>query len=939
MRPPSPASAPALAAALALGAAAIILLGGAAAAQAPLIPQAVVHRHQIAPPVAPGDAAPILSGASTVSAPIAGSAAMRGPLVPRTARSPQPAFSPLGLSPALVASGGWTFAGPDGILGNNGAIGGASQTASGRVTGIASDPTDVNTFYVAAAGGGVWKTTNGGTSYVPLTDFLGDTAMGSIAVAPSDHNTVYAGTGEASFSGDSKYGIGLLKSTNGGATWSVIPGPGNAFYQHSISKIVVDPTTASTVYLTITYAVNGFKGNSGVWKSTDGGLNWTNTTAAAGLDSSNPYTDLVINPADPQTLYASVGYIFGAGTNGVYKTTDCGATWAALGGGLPTARVGRISLALAASAPQTLYASIAQIVGSVDNNPADGSLLGLYKTTDGGATWVKTAAPDYLGFQGWYDNAIVVSPTNANMVFAGGVVNYSALVYEDLRALVGSLDGGVTFHDYSVGAHYLGPHTDLHALTFTADGGELLDGNDGGVWRLENPSVVPIHQDDVGTADLGNLQWTDLNTNLDTTQFVGIALHPTDRQTAYGGSQDNGTEKTTGALPWTTIRDGDGGFTRVDQSNPQTVYHEYYGISLERSDDGGLTWNGATTGINPNDAHPADGADPSAFYVPYKLDPANQSRVIYATDHVYESLDKGDNFIAIGSPGVNGFNVNAVATTLGVAGPTATLPGAVYVSANKSLYATSDDGAAWANVTVPGANADLSDIYVNPLNPADVFVARGKFGGGKVFRSTTGGAAWANITSNLPDEPFNAVLVDKKSGVLYAGGDDGVYSSANFGASWSKLSASLPTVQVTDLALTNATGILAAGTHGRGMWTLPLSAVVAKPNVSFRTAFTRNDGGYVQLTLTLRNGGTANTPAGVGAADALNAVVTTVTVNGVAGVPSAGTTGTVAVIPAYGSAAPLVYTFPGVGAGKGALSIAGTYTGGGFSGTLHILAP
>ena len=400
--------------------AAVILLAGGASAQAPLVPWAVVHHHESKAPiftVAPDDYAPVLWGRSTVSAPIPGSAATGGPLVPRTISSPSSNF----LSPAS----GWTAIGPNTVL----TIGNSHD--SGQVTGIAVDPTDVSTFYIAASGGGVWKTTNGGASYVPQTDFLGDTAMGSIAVAPSDRNTIYAGTGEANGSVSSGYGIGLLKSKDGGVTWSAIPGPidpstgHGVFYRVAISKIVVAPKDPNTVYLTTAlvttnglgpvYVGNTLVGNFGVWKTTDGGTNWTNTTAVATkpLDDTNSYTDLVMDPTNPQTLYAAIGatYSNSSDANGVYKTTDGGMTWTKQGGGLPTTQVGRISLALAASSPLILYASIA-----VDGygSPA-GSLLGLYKTANGGTNWAKmTNAPNYLGNQGYYGNTIVVSPTNAN---------------------------------------------------------------------------------------------------------------------------------------------------------------------------------------------------------------------------------------------------------------------------------------------------------------------------------------------------------------------------------------------------------------------------------------------------------------------------------------------------------------------------------------------
>lgn len=778
-------------------------------AQTPLIParsDATSYHHPFVAPPRREEAGPtiksgptILSGVSFVSAPRYGSAAMRdrlgplpgsflGPMLGTNSGTTAPHYG----RDKIDDSPPWDAVGPA-SLGNVAPV-------SGRVTGIAIDPTDNNTFYVATAGGGVWKTTDGGTSYVPTTDLLGDTAMGAIAIAPSEPSTIYAGTGEANNSGDSQYGIGLLKSTDGGTTWALIPGPGNAFYRRAISKIVVSPTDPSLVYLTTTDFVENGRGygDTGVWKSTDGGTSWTNTTASAGLTSFDPYSDLAMDPTAPNTLYAAIGNFLGSSANGVYKTTDGGTTWTVLAGGLPTANVGLISLALAPSAPGTLYASIATWDPRVF-----GSLLGLYKTTDGGATWTQlTAAPNYLGFQGFYDNAIVVSPTNPNQVFAGGQTYYTG-------ALIGSQDGGATFQDYSRGVGYTGPHTDLHALVFTLDGTQLLDGNDGGVWRLETPSAA---------GGVTTTQWSNLNANLDTILFNGIALHPTDPAIAYGGSQDNGTEKYTGNLVWTQVRGGDGGFTRVDQSNPNTVYHEYYGISLERSDDGGATWRGATNGINHSDY--------SMFYVPYKLDPANQSRLIYATDHVYESVNRGDSFTAIGTPGTAGYNPSDNAlTTLGVYGST------IYAATDRNLYVTFNDGASWADVSIPNFNSSSNDIYVNPANTREAYVSRPYFDGGKIYHTTTGGNTWTDISGNLPNEPFNAIVQDPQTLTLYAGGDDGVYVSTNTGLSWARFdpTGNFPNVQVVDLALSPGANLIGAGTHGRGLWEMVLSNALNTP--------------------------------------------------------------------------------------------------------------
>ncbi len=439
-------------------------------------------------------------------------------------------------------------------------------------------------------------------------------------------------------------------------------------------------------------------------------------------------------------------------------------------------------------------------------------------STDGtGATGV----PDFLGNQGWYDNTIIVSPTNANEVFAAGQVNYNATQLGQYIAIIGSFDGGSTWHDYTIGVGGNGPHTDHHALAFTADGSALLNGNDGGIWRCENPNSLPVNTSSFSTS----VQWTDLNTTLNITQFTGIALHPTDATIAYGGSQDNGTEKYTGSLGWTQVDGGDGGFTRVDQTNPNTVYHEFYGISLQRSDNAGATWTdiSGTTGINPNDPW-LDGSDPAAFYVPFILDPANQSRILYATDHLYESVDKGAHFVAIGSPGVAGFNPSDYSSgSLGAYGNT------IYVYAGGVIYVTTNDGASWTASTLPGNASPVGDIYVSPSNTMDVIATVASFGGGHIYHSTNGGVSWVDISGNIPNEPFNAIKVDTASGSLYAGGDDGVYYSANQGASWTK--SNLPNVKVVDLAISPGAGLVAAGTHGRGAFESPLSSVATAPPV------------------------------------------------------------------------------------------------------------
>ncbi len=753
----------------------------------------------------------------------------------------------VGGAPLFANTGDWFATGPAALDSN-----GSNGMVSGRVTAIATDPTDASTYYVAAAGGGLWKTTNGGTSYSALTDGQPNTAMGAVAVAPSNHQIVWAGTGEANNSADSRAGSGLLKSTDGGANWLVIPGPSNGFVRYSVSKIVIDPTNANTVYVGFNFGVNGFSGNVGVWKTTDGGTTWA-------LVLTGFISDISINPSTPQTVYAAGGYAFGTSSNGVYKTTNGGTNWALVGSSLPSGSgTGRFAIALAPSAPNTLYVSIAR------NGTGGYGLLGMYKTTDGGTTWAQLAnAPNYLRSQGWYNHTLAVNPANANIVFGAGVIAYNG-IYGSEQGVVASTDGGTTWYDMTYGQNHSGPHTDHHALAFTAGATpKLLNGNDGGVWMLNNPSQASYIQ-----TSATDISWTNVNGNLNTIQFTGVAVHPT-QTVAYGGAQDNGTSKYDGTS-WGEVIGGDGGFTKVDQTNPLTVYQTFNGTSIQRSDNGGTSFTDKKGGLGGS----------GLFYNPFILDPANQSVVLLGTSNLYRSTTRGDSWTSIASNGVGGYGSAASITAIGAYDTT------IY-AANKggSIYATSTTGLSWASVAPQSGT--WNDIYVNPNYPKDVYVVNGSFTGasaGHVFRSVNGGTNWTDISGTLKDQPYNAIKLDQKSGTLYVGGDDGVYYSKDFGMTWLRLGTALPNAQVVDLVISPVNGILAAGTHGRGMWTIPLDTTVATPTVSSAPALTRNASSQIVVNLTLRNSGKA---------DYTNVTVNSVTVSGQACTPVAYNVGTV----------------------------------------------
>jgi photosystem II stability/assembly factor-like uncharacterized protein len=674
----------------------------------------------------------------------------------------------------------WVSLGPAPIL--NGQTPGG-QPVSGRISSIAADPRDAGTIYLAAAGGGVWKTTDAGANWAPLTDDQATLFMGAIALAPSDPNVLYAGTGEATNSALSFTGHGVLKSADAGKSWVLLGA--DVFDRRTISQIVVAPDDPSTVYVAVGgTGTHGLPGNTGVWRSRDGGATWTNTTTT--ISTTAAFSDVEIDPTHPRTLYAAAGSFRGSAANGVYKSTDGGDTWLLAGNFPREASAGRITIALAPSDPQTLYVSVS---GSGQGGSSLGRLVKMLKSTNGGDTWTALAnAPD-LGGSGWYGLPLAVSPSDANTVYASAGGN----------PIVESTDGGATWFSLVVGADGNGPHTDHHAFAFDANG-HLLDGNDGGIWRLDNPARAALH-------------WTDLNANLQLTQYIGIALNPTDPTIAYGGSQDNGTSKFTGSAAWTLVRLGDGGFVRVDPANPGTVYHEFFNIDLERSDDGGVSWAQKSTGINHS--------DPSNTYLPYVMGPVNSQRLLLGTNRVYETTNRGDLWRPISQTGQGGWTTTANVDSLAVAASDAST---VYASAGGHLFVTFDDGASWQQRDVPGVSDHFQDLQVDPADRLTAYAVRDRFGGGHVFRTTDGGLSWADVSGDLPDLPAYTLAIDPSSKALYVGTDDGVYRSTDQGGSWSRFGVGLPHAQVRDLELRPELHLLAAGTHGRGVWEVSLAA-------------------------------------------------------------------------------------------------------------------
>jgi photosystem II stability/assembly factor-like uncharacterized protein len=700
-----------------------------------------------------------------------------------TVWTPLPAHQtlPALVQPLALSSTAWTAIGPAPLQSVN--------QVSGRIVGIAPHPAVANTLFIAAAGGGVWETTNGGTSYTRLTDRQKTLSMGAISIGINNNQTIYAGTGEANNSGDSNFGRGILISKDGGTSWALSTASG-AFDRLTTSQIAVDPTDARVAYAAMAdFGNNGlFGSNTGIWKTTDTGTTWTNTTTA--INSSRPWSAVVIDPMNHTTLYAAAGDPGGFSTNGVYKSTNGGATWTLLLNAPKGTVAGRIAIAISSTLPSTLYvtASGTGVAGST----AFGTLFKIMRSTNGGATFTDLTAgtPNYMGGQGWYDTVVAVDPSNSAIVYVAGSAGTNSI----LR----SINSGVAWTDiHSGGAD---PHADHHAGVFDANG-KFIDGDDGGIYRLNG---------------VGPTSWADLNGNLETIQFQGIGLHPTDRNKAIGGSQDNGTEIYTGSVVWTETDGGDGGFAKFSQTNGNRAYHQIpvasFGSNFfRRSDDGGNTWTTKTSSIVADIGH-------QNFYAPFVVAHYNGDRVLYGTDNVWETTNGGDAWTALTTPGVNGwnplgFNVDAIGIS-----PTFGDRDVIFAAANGHIFVSTDSGTTWTERSIPG-NPHVQDLQVDPNNSQIAYAVINEFNPlGTVFRTTNSGASWTNISGELPFEPMWSLQISSNSSTLYIGADDGVYRSTDNGVSWTRFGKQLPRAQVFQLELSSSLHILGAGTHGRSMW-------------------------------------------------------------------------------------------------------------------------
>lgn len=628
------------------------------------------------------------------------------------------------------------------------------NNVAGRCLAIEVHPTDPNIVYAGFASSGLWKTTNGGTSWVPLGDYLPTLAVGAIELDTSNPDHIYIGTGEGWGNVDAVHGVGLLESFDGGVTFQTTGYTYTMSSGRDVYEIEYNPATGTLV----------LGADNGLWRSTNHGQTFTQ------IFTSGTWTDVEYRRGSTTTMYACT---WGSADYGFWTSVDDGATWTKTTTGVPGSSIGNCRFALTAANPDVIYWGIAT---------SGGSMLGIWKSTNGAASFSQIYTGGHYGTQGWYDLTIDVDPTNANRVFSGGVEFYY------------STNGGTSFTTWASNVH-----VDHHATAWApSDPSVFWLGTDGGCYRSSN----------AGSNFLSR------NSGLTTLQFYAINHSMSVPTRALGGTQDNGTYRYDNNPNWTSILGGDGFYCEIDFTNPQMLYAELYYGDHRRSTNGGSNMISANTGIT----------EQGDWSTPTHMD-FGDSQTLWAAHNtkVYKSTNAMVSWSWVNNPA--GLNVGRAIHQCRA------VPSFVVICGSARIWKSYDSGATWTEITSGlSSGGSISDIHVHPTNPDIMVVTVRRYSTliHQVHKTTDGGVSWVAIDGDLPNEPANSIEIDPTyPDIYYLGTDSGVYVSFDAGASWQPFNTGLPHVVVADLRVHDSARLLRAGTHGRGLWEVDISSFAA----------------------------------------------------------------------------------------------------------------
>jgi photosystem II stability/assembly factor-like uncharacterized protein len=683
---------------------------------------------------------------------------------------------------------------------------------SGRIADVKIHPTDRSTWYVAVASGGVWKTTNAGSTWTPIFDHYGSFSIGCVTIDPNNPEVIWVGTGEDKSQRSVGLGDGVYKSLDGGRSFKNM---GLKTSEH-IARIIIDPRDSNVVWVASQGPLWSNGGERGLYKSVDGGVTWT---LSLEISKYTGVTDLVLDPCNPDTMYAAsyqrrrheFTLINGGPESAVYKSTDAGENWRKLTSGLPRNDVGKIALAVSPQKPNVVYADV----------EAEGRDGGFFRSDNYGESFTKMSS--YVSMYPMYYQEIYADPHRFDHIYS-----------VDTRNMF-SEDGGKTFKPLGEA----NKHGDNHAFAFLPDDPDyMIVGSDGGLYESwDRGKTYRFHA------------------NLPITQYYRVELdNSLPFYNVLGGTQDNSSQ----SGPSRTIRPsgisnedwfitvgGDGFQTRVDPTDPNTLYAEsQYGV-LSRYDRA----SGESIGIQPQ---PGKGEDANRFNwdAPLIISPHSNTRLYFASQRVYMSEDRGNSWTDMGGDltqaidrnklkvmdrvwSVDSVEKNEHTTQYGNVSAlieSELEEGLVIAGTDDGLIRVYDKASkTWAKYdSFPGVpdNTYVSDVFASPHNVDTIYATFNNHKMGDynayVVKSTDRGKTWKNISSNVPAPNYTWTVYEdhKRQGMLYLGTEYGLFLSYDDGGSWMQLKAGLPVIPIMDIEIQKRENDLALASFGRGYFIL-----------------------------------------------------------------------------------------------------------------------
>ena len=665
---------------------------------------------------------------------------------------------------SIQTSGNWTPIGPTSWISTG------WNPGLGRINAVAVDPVNPNIIYAGAPAGGIWKSIDDGATWQqPTTDLLPSIGVSSIVIDYINPSIIYIGTGDADAS--DSYSIGVLKSTDGGLTWAQTGLTWSIAQVRSICKLIMDPVNNNILFAAT---------KDGIYKTINAGNSWTQV-------KSGSFRDIEFKPTNSQVIYA-------AGTS-FFRSVDGGNTFNAITAGLPSsATVNRLAIAVSPADSNYVYVA--------GGKASDSGFQGLYKSIDGGATFiVKSTTPNLYGYQkngsdaggqSSYTMTLCVSPVDPEKIFTGGVNIWSS-------------DNGGT--SWQIVTHWYYPvspqayvHADQHFMEYFDF--NMYVGCDGGIFKSEDDAV----------------SWSDKSAGMAIMQFYRIGGSSSNPAVFIGGSQDNGCSFKNNNI-WKHFIGADGMEATIDPTNTQHIYGEIYYGQIYSSMNGGNSVSVISNGVSES----------GAWVTPFMLDP-NDNTTLFAG---YVNVWRGDNYGTVWSQASN-FTGGATISALTIAKANSNY---MYIIRGPSVLKSDDAGNNWTNISagLPSALTQPTYIAVDPTDAGRIWVTlSGYVAGKKVYFSNDTGQTWINESYGLPNIPVNCIAYqDGAPDGLYIGTDMGIFYKDDSLSSWQPFWNGLPNVPVTEIELNFISNQVRAGTYGRGAWESDFYAITAPPQAAF----------------------------------------------------------------------------------------------------------